>query len=377
MPSFFFIKDRPKKDKKTPMKTKLILTLTLTSILLTSCGTPEVKPSDKGDAVKVMLQNPAVGSGSTLQVSGQVEAVSHATLSTRMMGYVTKVHVGIGDPIKKGQLLVSIHSADVQAKQAQVHAGIQQATVGYTNAKRDYERFTALFAQQSASQKELDDYTARYEMAGAQLESARAMKREIDAQLAYYNITAPFNGVVTNQFVEHGDMAHPGMPLIALEAPGAFEVLASAPASAISNIKIGQAATVLIQAAHLTLKGHVEQVGSSSSRSGGQYPIKIGLEKNDGLRSGMYATVQFTVEANETVTPKVTIVKEALVTHGDLRGVYTVSQQNTAILRWLRLGSTLGDHIEVLSGLSAEESYILSSEGKLYNGVQVEVGSFQ
>jgi hypothetical protein len=53
--------------------------------------------------------------------------------------------------------------------------------------------------------------------------------------------------------------------------------------------------------------------------------------------------------------------------------VYTVSQSNTALLRWLRLGRTYGDQVEVLSGLSADESYIISAEGKLYNGVKVTI----
>ena len=54
----------------------------------------------------------------------------------------------------------------------------------------------------------------------------------------------------------------------------------------------------------------------------------------------------------------VLIPTEAIVTNGQLSGVYTVSQSNTALLRWLRLGRTFGDQVEVLSGLYADESYI-------------------
>jgi multidrug efflux pump subunit AcrA (membrane-fusion protein) len=67
----------------------------------------------------------------------------------------------------------------------------------------------ALFAQQSASQKELDDMTSRYEMAKAALEGAKQMRNEVQAQFSYANITAPFAGVVTNTFVKEGDMANP------------------------------------------------------------------------------------------------------------------------------------------------------------------------
>lgn len=355
------------------MKTRIIFNIIFGTLFLTSCGEAETKSDKKNTTVHVVLQNPTSMVSSNLTASGQVAAVSTATLSTRMMGYVTKVHVNVGEQIKEGQLLVSINSSDVQAKRTQVNAGINQATVGFNSAKKDYERFTVLFTQNSASQKELDDVTSRYEMAKAQLESAQAMKNEINAQLAYFNITAPFSGVVTNQFVKTGDMAHPGAPLIALEAPGRFEVRTTVPASAIVNIKTGQEVMVLINSIQQSLNGKIEQISSSASVTGGQFPIKIALEKNDTVKSGMYATVQFPVNNEEINTNRVTIAKEAIITQGDLQGVYTVSQQNTALLRWLRLGRDLGGSIEVLSGLNADESYILSSEGKLYNGVQVEV----
>ncbi len=70
----------------------------------------------------------------------------------------------------------------MQAKKAQVDASILQATAAYNNAKKDYDRFMALFKQQSASQKELDDMTARYEMAKAGLEGAKQMRNEVMAQ---------------------------------------------------------------------------------------------------------------------------------------------------------------------------------------------------
>ena len=43
------------------------------------------------------------------------------------------------------------------------------------------------------------------------------------------------------------------------------------------------------------------------------------------------------------------------------------------MLRWLRLGRTFGDNVEVLSGLAADENYIVSAEGKLYNGANITI----
>ena len=101
--------------------------------------------------------------------------------------------------------------------------------------------------------------------------------------------------------------------------------------------------------------------------------MKFGLYKTTTpILSGIYTTVQFPVEKKlDMVT--VLIPNEAIVTKGQLSGVYTVSERNTAMLRWLRLGRTYGDQVEVLSGLSADENYIISAEGKLYNGAKITI----
>lgn len=168
-------------------------------------------------------------------------------------------------------------------------------------------------------------------------------------------------------------MANPGVPLISMETPGNFEVMAMVPETEIAQIETGITVDVLVKAINQTLKGKVTEVSTSAKNTGGQYLVKIDLEKTDAnILSGMFTTVQFPVE-RKAATAMVLIPKEAIVTNGQLSGVYTVSQSNTAILRWLRLGRTFGDQVEVLSGLSSDEAYIVSAEGKLFNGAKISV----
>ncbi|PRX43067.1 efflux RND transporter periplasmic adaptor subunit [Salegentibacter salegens] len=357
------------------MKTKLyILSLLGATTLLFSCGdSSEKNIAENSPAVLVTVETPSKSDQSFLTFSGKIEAAENATLSTRNMGYVTGVNASVGDKVRKGQLLIEINNADLQAKRAQVNAGITEATAAFNNAEKDYERYNSLFEDNSASQKEMDDITARYEMAKARLEAARQQKNEINAQFAYSNIVAPFSGVVTAKNVEVGDMANPGMPLLNLEVPGKFEVRASVPESEIASVKQGTEVDVLVKSSGETLKGMVSEISTSARNSGGQYVVKVALDETDAsIYSGMYASVQFPTTAGEN-REVVLIPASALVTRGDLHGIYTPSQQNTAILRWLRLGRTIGDEVEVLSGLNAGESYISSAEGKLFNGARLEI----
>jgi RND family efflux transporter MFP subunit len=345
------------------------------SLFMLSCGGEDPKAVvDNSTPIAVKVSKvESNGNNPFVSASGKIEATNSANLSTRMMGFVNKVHVKVGDKVRKGQLLVSINNTGLQAKRAQVNAGITEATAAYNNAQKDYNRFKSLFADNSASQKEMDDMTANYEMAKARLDGANQMKNEINSQFAYSNITAPFSGVVTNKFIDAGDMANPGMPLIAVEAPGIFEVTAMVPESEISQIKSGTTVDVLVKSLGKTVKGKVTEVSTSAKNTGGQFLVKAHLDKTDTkLLSGMFATIQFPIEKT-TESSMVLVPNSAIVTKGQLSGVYTVSQSNTALLRWLRLGRTYGDQVEVLSGLNADESYITEAEGKLYNGAKISI----
>ncbi len=355
-------------------RNKFITAVIALSLLIVSCGSDNKTPvAQSMDPIVVKVSNLQADNESPfVTASGKIEAANSANLSTRTMGYVNKTYVKVGDKVRKGQLLISINNADLQAKRAQVNANITKATAAYNIAEKDYNRFKNLFADNSASQKEMDDITAHYEMAKAGLEAANQMKNEIDAQFAYVDIRSPFNAVVTNKFIEVGDMANPGVPLIAVESPNNFKVTAMVAESDISQIKSGAKVNVLVKSINKMISGKVTEVSTSAKNTGGQYLVKVVLEKTDAnILSGMFATVQFPVEKNTNTMSIVLVPKTAIVKNGGLKGVYTVSEQNTALLRWLRLGKTYGDKIEILSGLNADEQFIVSADGKLFNGAKV------
>lgn len=361
------------------MNSKQMKTISYLSILLFTitivqgCGSDD-KKSAMNDAVAVPVILDSVTDKSVptfLSTSGRVEAVNSANLSTRIMGTVDRINVKIGDKVRKGQLLLSINSADMSAKLAVANAQIAEAEAAFENAKKDYGRYTNLFAEESASQKELDDITAQFNMAKARLNAAKQMKNEVNAQFSYVDIRAPFDGVVANKFVKTGDLANPGMPLLEVESPGEFQVVAMVPETEIAKIKGQTPVNVVLKSLDTTITGKVTEVSRSAKHTGGQYLVKIALDKTDvHLFSGMFVTVQFPKSKQDNAA-LVLLPRSAIIKQGQLTGIYTVSSQNTAILRWIRLGRVYGDKVQVLSGLKHNEPYIVSAEGKLYNGVKV------
>lgn len=349
-------------------------------IVFSACSSnkEEVAIANTDAAVMVTVATPSGTGQQGINVSGQIEASQTANISTRVMGFITMLKVKVGDHVSKGQLLATISNQDMIAKRGQTDAMISEAQAALNSAQKDYERLTTLYKQQSATAKELDNVTLQYNSAKSRLEGARQMRNEVNASLGYTSLTAPFSGIVTQKLADAGSMANPGMPILTIEQSGSYQVSASVPENIINQIHQGAEAFVTIKSIDKTIKGTVVQINPSSQFTGGQYIIKVNIADADkkGLYAGMYATVSIPVKepVAVTTTGNSVMVPVSSIEHRDqLTGLYTIGSNNTALLRWVRLGKTFGDKVEVLSGLEKNEQFVVTADGKLYNGIPIKI----
>lgn len=354
-----------------------VLSFSATAAFTTGCSdNHEQTTANKEKPVPVTVATPSGNTENTISANGQVEATQSATISTRMMGYITAVHVKVGDHVQQGQLLFTVSSADIMAKRSQTDASIAAAEAAYQNAEKDFERYKTLYQKQSASAKELENMTLQYQAAKSQLQAAKQMRNEVNAQLSYSNVTAPFSGAITQKMMDMGDMATPGMPVLAIEGNGLLRVSANIQEADIASVTKGATATIAIGSAGKTLEGTVTEIGTSSKLSGGQYPVKISIPASEqkDLYSGMYAHVSIKTPEKHSLTisrETILVPLESIVRKNELTGIYTIGNNNTALLRWVRLGKNYGNQVAVLSGLKAQDQFIVHAEGKLYNGAPV------
>jgi len=350
------------------------------SLLLTAGCTPkptkEIKTAALAIPVTIALAEAHANNG--IAASGTVESERTAQIGTRIMGYITKIHVKVGDRVQKGQLLATISDQDMRAKKAQAEAAVNSANAALKVAEKDRDRFTTLYQQQSATAKELESVTLQFEAAQSGAEAAGQMLNEVKAILAYTRISAPFAGTVTRKIADEGSMANPGMPILTVEQDGLLQISASIPESEISRARLGSLADVEVKSANRRFQGEVMQISRSSQFSGGQYQVKISVpnEATEGLFAGMYVTVFIPLEGSGKTTESdmsIWVPEESLVKREQLTGLYTVNENNIAALRWVRTGKSDGKRVEIVSGLAANEPFIIAAESKLYNGAPVQI----
>lgn len=345
-----------------------ILTLLFAVTLLSGCSSGETASIEQ-DSVDVELRM-AVASVtlSEMVFPAQVESNSQANLSTIVMGTVTSAPVTVGDRVQKGDLLIRIKDDQIQAQKSQIQANMVQAKANLENTEKNFNRIKNLYADNSATAKELDDISTMVEIAKANLEALEGGLHEVNEMLSYTVIRAPFAGIVSSKFVSEGDMASPGHPLVSVSDPGSLKITATVSENQISRLEEGSTVSVSVSsvgvsnvAARLTA---ISEAGDSMTRQFSIEAVIDDAEVIEKLKVGMFARIGINMDQTE----RLTIPADAIVERGQLTGIYTISDDNRAVLRWIRLGERSGELVEVLTGLKPGEQFVYAPGQSLRQG---------
>lgn len=142
-----------------------------------------------------------------------------ATIGALVDGQITKLSVKEGDRVSKGQALLSIDSRALQATIAQVTAKLRLAELELKDANVEFEAEKALFDQSSTAKRRYEASILLRDRALAKADALRAELNVARAQLAYYDVVSPVDGVVTKLWVQLGDTVfHENMKMIEVEA---------------------------------------------------------------------------------------------------------------------------------------------------------------
>lgn len=184
-----------------------------------------------------------------VDVHGSVKADKAAALSTLGGGRVRAIHVGVGDRVQAGQLLVGMDNDLVNEQ-------IQQAEAAFDLARITFEKQEQLWQQKIGSE-------IQYLQARSQKEQAEAALATLREQERLTNITAPFGGVVDDIMVRVGDMTLPGIPVARVVDLSSAQIEADLPESYVGRVKKDAPAIVRFPSIDTTtFEAHVEHVGN-------------------------------------------------------------------------------------------------------------------
>jgi len=336
---------------------KALSALALATLLLPGCGRkPDTHPTSQPDLAVAQVQVQTAESkqrATTEEVVGTVQAKQHATLEAKLSGRIDKMPVLLGQAVKAGQLVARLDAAEIKARVEQAEASLQQA-------ERDWKRTSALFDQQAATRSDYEAADSRYRVAKAAVAEAQAM-------MGYVEILAPFDGVVTKKWVDVGDLATPGKPLIGLEDPSMLQLEADVPDAIASRIQQDARLAIRIDSLKGELTGTVREIAPTADPASRTLRVKLDLPQTAGLRSGQFARLVVPVGESSSVR----VPTSAVVLRGQLEILFVVTNQR-AQLHLVKTGRTIGDEVEILAGLASGESVVVGGAALLTDGQPVE-----
>jgi RND family efflux transporter MFP subunit len=289
----------------------------------------------------------------TEEVMGTLRAKSRATLEPKVSGRIVEMPVVLGEKVRQGQVLARLDAGEIVARVEQAEAALEQAD-------RDGARIAALFEQQNVTRAEYDSAQARQRV-------ARAMVAEAKAMMSYAEIVAPFDGMVTKKWVEVGDLATPGKPLLDLVDPSLLQLEADVPEAIASRIELQKRLAVRVDAADRDVEGVVTEFAPVADPASRTFRVKLDLPAATGLMPGQFARLSVPIGERQSVRVPTT----AVVRRGQLEMVFSVTNQQ-AQLHLVKTGKIVGDEIEILSGLSAGYVVVASGADQLTDGQPVE-----
>lgn len=286
-------------------------------------------------------------------VTGTIRPAQRAQLAAKVMGTISELPITLGQRVNQGDLLAKISAPEISAR-------VAQAQAQFNATQRDLARERALLAKGAST----TDLVRGLEDRFTQME---AMVREAETMVSYTELRAPFTGVIARRFVHAGDLAAPGQPLLELEGTANFQIEAGIPDSLIANLSLGQPLTV--EGAG-NFSAAIVELSSSSDAQARAVTIKLAVPADAAVRSGQFVRVHVPAgQARVLLVPA-----SAITSSGQMLRVFIV-ENGRATLRLVKTGATRSDQTEILSGLDAGETVIVSPAPSLREGHCVEVRS--
>lgn len=368
----------PVGGRSSPATRWALLPLLALIALLLGCAPAEPPAALPPAAAHVrVIEAAAEGFSEELQLSATIEAWRIAVLVPQVPGRVQDVAVRIGDSVKEGQVLLTLHAEQYEQGLRQAEAVSRLSEAQLSQARSNQERFAGLQDSGAVTRAQLEEVDLGLQLADAQAAQAKAGLEAASEHLADTRLRAPFSGVIVARNVEQGEMMGGASPLPPLQLADLSRVRVTAAVGEldIAAARPGQTIEVVVEAlAGQTFQGTLERVNAAVDPMSRTVEIEAVLENREGLfMHGMTAEMRISgAELSRLAVPRI-----ALVDARDGSGRLFVLDGITARSRAVRYGSSRSDRVPVLEGLEPGDLVLVAGHTRLRDGDVVEVVSEQ
>jgi RND family efflux transporter MFP subunit len=348
---------------------------------------PAAAPPQADTRPHVVIANPARKTlYRKLRLPGDVLPNQQVAVYARVQGYVEAVPVDRGSPVKAGDVLAKLAVPELVKQLEKEKADLAVCVPGIARDEANlvwreaiWKRLSGVAAKTRdlVNEEALDDAKGRYDTARAEVELARskepALKAAVEktqAMIDFATIRAPFDGVVTERWVDPGDLVQPAATkMLHVMQVDPVRVRIHVPQSDVPTVRPDSRAQVTVdELPGRTFDAPVARLFWALNRNTKTMSVEIDLRNADrSIRPGMYAhvTIDLDVRADALSLPAA-----ALVTEKRKSFVFVV-KDGVAKKVPVRIGLDDGIEFEVLEGVKPEDEVIVDGKSSVSDGERV------
>ena len=352
----------------------LLLALVGALPFATGCGKTSAGDQAAGGAPQAMPVQVKVAQAEsvpdTTEYLSVLKSRHSATINPHVEGYITKIFVRSGDHVAAGTPLVQIDPLKQQAAVSSQEAAraAQEANLRYAQIQLDRER--KLYAAGVVPKADVDNAQTAYDAAVAQLKNLTEQVNQQQAELHYYRVAAPMDGIVGDIPVRVGERVAVTTLLTTVDEQGPLEAYIYVPADRARNLKLGLTVHLVDESGNKVADTRITFLSPEADQETQTVLAKATLENPHGLRVAQQVRAQVVWSTHEgTVIPILDVTRIS----GQFFAFLAVKDGKNTVARQklLKIGDTVGNDYVVLEGIKPGDHIITSGLQFLQDGMPV------
>lgn len=321
---------------------------------------------------------------------GRVRAQQFVEVHARVEGFLEEMLFEEGTYVKKNQVLFVIDQRQYKAKVDKASAQLKKDQAQERKTQHDLERIRPLYAENAASQLDLDNAVAAYESAKASVIMSQADLDQAEMELDYTVVRSPISGNISERFVDLGTLVGRSGKTQLATVVKSDTVLVDFSMTALDylkskerNVNLGQKVENRSWQPYITVtladntqypyKGLVDFAEPQVDPRTGTFSVRAEMP-NPGhvLLPGQFTQVKLLLDVREDA---VTVPLRAVIIEKGGAYIYVVRKNNTVEKRFIELGPEQDNMVVVERGLAAGEQIVVEGYHKLSPGVEVVINN--
>jgi RND family efflux transporter MFP subunit len=308
---------------------------------------------------------------------GNIQAFIDAPIYARTNGYLQSWYFDIGARVRKGQLLAIIDTPEVDQQLQQARADLNTAQANLRLSQITNDRYEGLKNTDSVAQQDVDNARGDFAAKKATVDSAAYNVKRLEDLQSFTKVYAPFDGVITARNTDIGQLidsgsSSPAKELFHVAATRTLRVFINVPQQYSVAAKPGLSADLtLAQFPGRKFQGKLVRTANAIDLASRTLLVEVDVDNTTGeLLPGAFTEVHLKIPAD---IPTFILPVNTLIFRAQGLQVAAVENNNTAKLLSIVLGRDFGAEVEVVSGLTGQESIIASPPDSIIDGEQVKI----